>query len=81
MSESLAKAEQGPESGHVPPKLVDDVRVSLYHVHLPKLDDADVVRFDADRSRLSRGPNFDVLFPYLRFASEHEARSHLSAAD
>ncbi|MFC7139151.1 hypothetical protein ACFQMA_04775 [Halosimplex aquaticum] len=35
---------------------------SLHHCHLPKLEDADVVAYDADTTEVRPGPNFDRLW-------------------
>lgn len=44
-------------------RLADARRISrsLYHVHVPKLADAGVVSFDADRRTVATGPNFDAV--------------------
>ena len=37
------------------------VHLSLYHVHVPKLADAGIVSFDADRNTVTAGPHFDAV--------------------
>lgn len=37
------------------------IYVSLRQTHLPKLDEADVVDYDADRGRVQPGENFDIV--------------------
>lgn len=39
----------GDAPGSPPPDAVHRVHVSLHHAHLPKLDDAGLVEYDADR--------------------------------
>lgn len=46
--ESLAEAVVAAEDGRAGEDAVQRTRVRLYHVHLPKLDDADLVAFDRD---------------------------------
>jgi hypothetical protein len=38
----------------------DPVRLAMYHIHLPKLDDAGLIEWDRDRNRASRGPKFET---------------------
>ena len=37
------------------------VHLSLYHVHVPKLADAGIVSFDAERNTVTAGPRFDAV--------------------
>ncbi len=41
------------------------VYVGLYQVHLPKLDDADIVTFDKARDSIEPGSNIGLLYRYL----------------
>ena len=41
------------------------VYVSLYHTHLPKLEEAGVILHDPDRGTVTEGPTFDVLVDVL----------------
>jgi DNA-binding transcriptional ArsR family regulator len=43
----------------------------LYHVHLPKLEQAGYVESDPDRRRVRPGPNFDEIEPLLDLLVEH----------
>ncbi|NHN57790.1 MULTISPECIES: hypothetical protein [Halorussus] len=52
----------------------DRIRASLFHVHLPKLRDAGVVRYDAERGTVERRSRRDQLEPYLSLAAADEAR-------
>jgi hypothetical protein len=40
---------------------IEDVAVSLRHVHVPMLADAGVVEFDADRQTVATGPEFETV--------------------
>ena len=35
------------------------IAIELYHVHLPKLDVADLIEYDADRQRIEEGPELE----------------------
>jgi hypothetical protein len=59
------------------PEAIDDatpteIRTTLYHVHLPKLAEADYIEWNADSHMIRRGPNFDEIAPLLRLMAEHE---------
>lgn len=53
-TDALAEAVASREVTDPTGDLVERVRVSLYHVHLPKLDDAGLVQYDSDRSVVYR---------------------------
>lgn len=46
------------------------IYLSLYHHHLPRLDEADVVVYDADEGTVTPGLNFDDLVGVLDEVSE-----------
>lgn len=46
LSEEIAALERDASVADVPPEYVDRVRVSLHHVHLPKLASAGIVEYD-----------------------------------
>lgn len=48
------------------------VRVVLYHHHLPRLDDADVVVYDEDEETVRPGVNFDTVVDVLERAREFD---------
>lgn len=53
----------------------DDLRaihIALYHNHLPRLEDADVVVYDQERGEVTPGLNFDTLVRVLERAIEDE---------
>ena len=41
------------------------ILLSLYHTHLPKLNEATVVDYDRERGTVQPGPNFDILIGIL----------------
>ncbi|WP_132057375.1 DUF7344 domain-containing protein [Halorussus amylolyticus] len=51
----------------------DRTVASLFHTHLPKLDDAGVVEYDRDDGVVSLAPDVERLEPYLDIAAHHEA--------
>lgn len=44
----------------------------LYHIHLPKLDDAGFIDWDRDNGRITRGPRFGEIKPLLRLMHDHQ---------
>lgn len=49
------------------------IHLSLYHNHLPRLEDADVVWYDRDEGIIHPGPNFDSLIRVLEMVGEGDA--------
>ena len=43
----------------------------LFHVHLPKLDQAGFVDWDRDSGLVTRGPRFEEIEPLLELMSNH----------
>lgn len=39
--------------------------IALYHVHLPRLDDAGFIQWDADERTIEKGEQFDEVRPLL----------------
>ena len=71
--------DTGVHSGSVP--MEDGGRrfqVEMYHRHLPKLEEADLVTWNRDAGQVSRGPAFDDVRPLLTLLeeSENELSSH-----
>ena len=68
-----ALAERIQECESTPDGDLRDITVSLAHVHLPKLDEAQVIRYDHEGKTVSPGPNFAVLTGVLADVDErHE---------
>ena len=69
LADELALREGDPSDGRR-----DRIRASLFHTHLPKLRDAGVVRYDAERGTVERRDGRDQFEPYLTLAAADEAR-------
>ncbi|WP_267642345.1 DUF7344 domain-containing protein [Haloarchaeobius amylolyticus] len=65
LADEVAAAETGAPIDEVSSDERQRVYISLYQSHLPALDDADVVRYDEETSRVEPGPNLDPLVAYL----------------
>lgn len=61
LAADVAACETEFESGAVPHQTVKDVQIGLYHVHIPKLVDADLVRFDSERGVVELASSFQQL--------------------
>jgi hypothetical protein len=48
----------------------EDDRARLYHVHLPKLADAELIDWDPRDDLAVRGPRFDEVIPLLEAIAE-----------
>lgn len=62
LAEAVAavEADGDPADDHVA-----RVETSLYHAHLPKLDDAGVVQFSTNPGRVSLGDDADAVFRFI----------------
>jgi len=54
-------ANRESQRSDVDPETVKDVYLSLYHVHIPKLADADLVQYDKDRRTVGLSEYPDIL--------------------
>ena len=45
--------------------------IELHHVHLPKLQEADVIEYDTDHGVVRRGPEFRELLGLLETIDDH----------
>ena len=43
----------------------EDVLARLHHVHLPKLDDAGIIKWNPDSQVITHGPRFDEIEPLV----------------
>ncbi len=50
-----------------------DSEVAIVHLHLPKLDEADLIEWDRESRTVERGPRFDELKPLLSAVEEMES--------
>ncbi len=55
----------------------ENVRLSLIHVHLPKLADANVVRYDRERPTVEPGPLFEQTLSHLPASDTEKFAPHL----
>lgn len=51
---------------------LDDLRVRLYHHHLPVLADEGLIEWDRDEEVVARGPRFDEYEPVLELVRDDE---------
>lgn len=65
LSEHIAARENDTEVDLITSQQRKRVYVGLYQCHLPKLDDADVIKFNRSRGIVKRRPNADLLYPHL----------------
>ncbi|MDG5776830.1 hypothetical protein VB773_21975 [Haloarculaceae archaeon H-GB2-1] len=68
--DDLAEAIVEWEADSEPQVELDDVRAALYHVHLPKLDDASIVDFERGPGTVSLCGNLEVVEPYLEMTDD-----------
>lgn len=47
------------------------LRTQIRHVHLPKLEDAGLVKWDCEANVLRRGPRFEEIRPLLKLMHDH----------
>ncbi|WP_157972572.1 hypothetical protein [Saliphagus sp. LR7] len=47
------------DSGIVRKEVAQRRQIELFHIHLPKLDDADVIAWDREQENVAKGSNFD----------------------
>ncbi|WP_458210224.1 DUF7344 domain-containing protein [Haladaptatus sp. NG-SE-30] len=67
----LARQVAAHELDSTPDRIVESPRVqrihvSLYHVHIPKLTEAGVVSYNANRQTVAAGPEFDAVRSLLK---------------
>lgn len=53
------------------------VRAQLQHLHLPQLDEAELIEWDREWGTVGRGPRFEEVVPFLEMIDAH--RSELPA--
>lgn len=67
LAESLAARENDIEVEALSSTQRKRVYISLYQVHLPKMDDLGVIEFDKHRGTIELTEAGEILFPYLHF--------------
>ena len=70
--------EQNPKRKLVVPEAVyrgdverQQLESEMYHVHLPKLEELEFIKWDRESRVVTPGPRFDAITPYLRVVYEH----------
>jgi len=49
----------------------EKVRLELRHNHLPRLEEAGYIEWDRDTGRISKGPRFQEIQPFLELLENH----------
>lgn len=70
MAELVAERERAERLPDIDAETVRDVYLSLYHTHVPVLENADVVRYEQERDLVVRADRYPVA---LRRAAEEIA--------
>lgn len=70
LARDVVARERDADAREVPDAAVEGCRVQLHHVHLPKLADADYLRYDEDRTTVASTAATDSLGPLLDWADE-----------
>lgn len=52
----------------------EELRISMYHAHLPKLEHHDLVRVTSDHPTVTTGPRFDDIESLLGFLDANRTR-------
>ncbi|MFH5802275.1 ArsR family transcriptional regulator [Haladaptatus sp. CMAA 1911] len=50
---------------------VEQLKVHMIHIHLPKLEDTGLIEWDRDTNEIRRGPQFEELRPFLQLMQDH----------
>lgn len=54
---------------------VEKIHLTLYHNHLPRLDDADIVKYDVNEEAVSQGRHFEAAVCFLEKLDEADLPS------
>ncbi|WP_226481054.1 DUF7344 domain-containing protein [Natrinema amylolyticum] len=65
LAAAVGAVKPEPESGSVSPDRTHEIAALLHHVHLPKLDDADVIDYDTETSTVAPVRTGDLV-PFVR---------------
>lgn len=79
----LELLEGGPQTEVSVPEDIDtgrydseELRSQLYHVHLPKLADSDVIQWNEQQGTVVRGPQFDEIQPLVSVLDANAEQLH-----
>lgn len=50
---------------------IEQLKIRMIHIHLPKLDDAGFIDWNRDTNDIDRGPQFAKIRPFLQSIQEH----------
>lgn len=65
LARNVAALESGKPLADVSPERVHEVEVALYHIHVPKLEDAGLISHDQQAGTVERTRWYDTLAPCL----------------
>lgn len=58
-----------------------EYRVRMYHIHLPKLEDYDLINWRRENNTVQRGPEFEEIAPLLDSFESHRDELQLEIKD
>ena len=61
-------------SSPAPEEDMHELTLKLEHMHLPKLDDAGLIKWQRDTDTITRGPRFEEVEPVLRLLAANQHR-------
>lgn len=67
LADEVASQEHGEPITEITEEAVLRIYSSLWHAHIPKLEEADVVEYDQDRDTVALGANADKLLQFPTF--------------
>ncbi|SIQ70881.1 hypothetical protein SAMN05421858_0153 [Haladaptatus litoreus] len=68
LAEYIATAEEGTADTDPSPEMTDEIEILLYHVHLPKMEDVGLVKYDSSAGTVEPGDAIDGTQGYLELA-------------
>ena len=60
-----------PEDVHDGEKALEALQIELYHIHLPRLEEAGFIHWNPDTHEVVKGPRFDKIRPLLELIRDH----------
>jgi predicted transcriptional regulator len=60
-----------PEDAHKGVRAPESLQSELYHMHLPRLEEAGFIDWDRDTHEVVKGPRFDEIRPLLELMQAH----------
>ena len=60
-----------PEGVHMGEADMEMLKAHMYHTHLPRLEELEIIRWNTDTEEVVRGPNFEKLRPLLELINDH----------